>query len=145
MVRPRTWKLNLRASFLLEFSQRLSTMANERLVVLVRDDDTNDHPLAQVGDDALELGRNLLDEFLLATNDDLIVGWLWAEKDGQYLSLMRELRPADVQSHKPGLFPRVRWSSNARKEVLQPNATATNDSSMELGLNFDGNHRLILD
>lgn len=87
MVRPRTWKLNLRASFLLEFSQRLSTMANERLVVLVRDDDTNDHPLAQVRDDALELGRNLLDEFLLATNDDLIVGWLWAEKDGQNLSL----------------------------------------------------------
>ena len=74
MVRPRTWKLNLRASFLLEFSQRLSTMANERLVVLVRDDDTNDHPLAQVRYDALELGRNLLDEFLLATNDDLIVG-----------------------------------------------------------------------
>ena len=87
MVRPRTWELNLRPSFLLEFSQRLSTMANERLVALVRDDNTKDHPLAQVRDDALELRRNLFDEFLLATNDDLIVGWLWAEKDGQYLSL----------------------------------------------------------
>ena len=57
---------------------------------------------------------------------------------------MRELRPADVQSHKPGLFPRIRWSPNTRKEVLQPNATATNDSPMELGFDLDRDQRLIL-
>lgn len=74
MVRPRTWELNLRAGFLFKFSQRVSTMANEGLVVVVWDDNTKDYPLAQVRDDALELRGNLLDEFLLTANDDLIVG-----------------------------------------------------------------------
>ena len=58
---------------------------------------------------------------------------------------MGVLRPADVQPHKPGLFPRIRWSTNTRKEVLQPDAPATNDSPMELRLDLDGDHRLILD
>lgn len=87
MVRPRTWELNLRAGLLLQLSQRLSAMANERLVMLVRDGDANDHPLAQIRDDTLELRRNLLDKALLPTNDDLIVRWLRAEKVNQLLSL----------------------------------------------------------
>lgn len=58
---------------------------------------------------------------------------------------MRELRPADVQSHESSLFPRIRWSTNTRKEVLQSNATSTNDSSVELGLDLDHDQCLILD
>ena len=62
-------------------------MTDERLVVLVWDDNTNDDPLTQVRDDPLELRCNLLDEVLLAANDNLIIGRLWAIKDNQYLSL----------------------------------------------------------
>lgn len=56
-------------------------MADERFVMLVWDNNTNDHPLAQVRDDTLKLRRNLLDEVLLAANGDLIIGRLWAIKD----------------------------------------------------------------
>lgn len=56
-------------------------MADKRFVMLVRNNNADDHPLAQVRDDTLELRRNLLDEVLLAANDDLIIGRLWAIKD----------------------------------------------------------------
>jgi hypothetical protein len=93
----------------------------------------------------LKLCRNVLDEVLLAANDDLIVGWLWAAKVNQYWFLNKRVPACGRTTAQPGLFFRVRWSTNTRKEVLQPKATAANDSPMEFGFDLDRNCRLILD